>query len=558
MHPMKPYHLLLLATSTLAFGEKTVTPTIDSVGMFKNGLAVVRASFPIDGPGNYRWEKVPNVVHGSLWVESDGKVVIQSTTRMIEETDETEKPVGALQKDLAGKDITVIYRSGETNATATGTVWDIPPLSATKTWDTDYSSLNPSNGSYYWQRNRIFGNSNTPTQPTTGNFLVFTEKDGTRSYINQSNITALTVKGPFKPATRLVEKPVLIFEVGEVPKSGGTVAITYLTKGLAWMPSYRIDLTDPEELRIRHSAVIRNEMDNFDDAELQLISGYPNVRFGSVDSPLWPGTSLSSFFQQVNQSGSMGNGLSILSNAITQQAVYMNNSSRSEGSSLPNVAEAGNVSDDIHYEGIGKRSMKAGDTLSLDVMEDSAEYQRVVEWVVPDPRNERGRYDNNNAPTGGEAWDAVRFLNPFKAPMTTAATTITEKGAFRGQSQSDWVNPGQQTCIKVTRALSIRTRSTETEEEGERKIVYIGGNDYQRTTVKGRLTVRNFRAKEAVITIRCEFSGELLEADGYPDKSLRLEGATSVNPRRQLDWTITLPAGEEKELTYRYELLVDR
>ncbi|MDE0834783.1 MAG: hypothetical protein OSA84_00345 [Akkermansiaceae bacterium] len=109
----------------------------------------------------------------------------------------------------------------------------------------------------------------------------------------------------------------------------------------------------------------------------------------------------------------------------------------------------------------------------------------------------------------------------------------------------------------MDRALSIRTRSTETEEEGERKIVCIGGNDYQRTTVKGRLTVRNFRSEDTVVTIRCEFSGELLEADGDPEKSLRLEGATSVNPRRQLDWTITIPAGEEQELTYRYELLVD-
>lgn len=557
MRPMKPYHLLLFASSSLAFGEKTVTPTIDSVGMFKNGLAVVRASFPINGPGEYCWEKVPNVVHGSLWVESDGKVVIQSTTRMVEETDEAERPGGSLQKDLAGKDITVSFRSLETGGTVTGTVWDIPPISATKAWDTDYSALNPTSGSYYWQRNRFMGNNNPPVQPTTGSFLVVTQEDGTRSYINQSNITSLQVKGPFKPATRTVEKPVLLFEVGEVPESGGTVSITYLTKGLAWMPSYRIDLTDPAKLRIRHSAVIRNEMGDFDDTELQLISGYPNVRFGSVDSPLWPGTSLSTFFQQVNQSGSTGSGLNILSNAITQQTVYMNNPSRSDGSALPNVAEAGNVSDDIHYEGIGKRSMKAGDTLSLDVMEDGADYQRVVEWIVPDARDERGRYDNN-IPTGGEAWDAVRFLNPFKAPMTTAATTITEKGKFRGQGQSGWVNPGQQTCIQITRALSIRTRSTETEEEGERKIVYIGGNDYQRTTVKGRLTVRNFRSKDAVITIRREFSGELLEADGDPAKSLRLEGAASVNPRRQLDWTITLPAGEERELTYRYELLVDR
>ena len=64
--------------------------------------------------------------------------------------------------------------------------------------------------------------------------------------------------------------------------------------------------------------------------------------------------------------------------------------------------------------------------------------------------------------------------------------------------------------------------------------------------------------QEAVVTIRAEFSGELLEADGDPEKSLRTEGVTSVNPRRQLDWTIKLPAGEEKELTYRYEVLVDR
>jgi len=563
---MKPHHLLLLASASLAFGEKTVTPTIDSVGMFKNGITVVRASFPIDGPGDYVWEKVPNVVHGSLWVESDGMVIIQSTTRMVGETDEAEKPVGQLQRDLAGKTVTVTLKGMPAVSPSavtteqyifTGTVWDLPSLSETKTWDTDYSSLNPGNGSYYWYRSQLRGNNNTPAQPTTGNFLVLTDSGGTRRYIDQSTISSITVNGPFKPATRLVEKPVLIFGVGEVPETGGTVAITYLTKGLAWMPSYRIDLTDPEKLRIRHSAVIRNEMSDIDNTELQLISGFPNIRFGSVDSPLWPGTSLSSFFQQVNGSTPGGNAHNITSNRIDSQMIYMNTDSRSDGSPLPNVAEAGNVSDDIHYEALGKRSMKAGDTLSLDVMEDSAKYQRLVEWVVPDPRDDSGRY-NSRQKTGDEAWDAVRFLNPFKAPMTTAATTITEKGKFRGQSQSGWVNPGQQTCIKITRALSIRTRSSETEEEGERKIVYIGGNDYQRTTVKGRLTVRNFRSVDAVITNRCEFSGELLEAEGAPEKSLRLEGATSVNPRRQLDWTITLPAGEEKELTYRYELLVDR
>lgn len=560
---MKTHILLLLATVTLASAEKIVIPTTESVGMFKNGLTVVRATFPIDDPGDYVWENVPHVVHGSFWIESDAEVIVQSTTRMIEETAGAEAPNGRLQHDLAGKRVTVTLKGMPTLTPASstgeyiisGTVWDIPSPVTSRTWDTDYSSLNPNNGSYYWLRNQNPAN-NTHTQPSTGNFLVLDDDNKSRRYIDQSNIASIRVDGPFQPPTRNVEKPVLVFEVGEAPEKGGTVTITYLSKGLAWMPSYRIDLTDPEKLRIRHSAVIRNEMTDLENTELQLISGFPNIRFGSVDSPLWPGTSLSSFFQQVNQSNSPNNNLTITSNRIDYAVFSQNPTSGGGGAPVPDLSEVGNAADDIHYEGLGTRSMKAGETLSLDVMETSADYERVVEWIVPDPRDERGRYNSGGNPAN-EAWDAISFTNPFNAPMTTAATTITEDGKFRGQSQTGWVSPGQQTCVKITRALSIHTRSSEMEEEGERKIVYIGGNDYRRTSVKGRLSLRNFRSEDAVVTIRCEFSGDLLEADGDPAKSLRLEGTTSVNPRRQLDWKITLPAGEEKELTYRYEVLVD-
>jgi hypothetical protein len=142
--------------------------------------------------------------------------------------------------------------------------------------------------------------------------------------------------------------------------------------------------------------------------------------------------------------------------------------------------------------------------------------------------------------------------------MTTACAVIMEGGRFRGQSLSQWVNPGQRTSLRITKALSVRTESSEVEEEGQREIVWIGGNDYQRTKVKGRLEMRNFRGKDLMLTVRCEFSGELLEAEASPEKSLRTEGVASVNPRRQLDWTLKLPAGGEKVLNYRYQVLVDR
>lgn len=557
IRPMKPAVLLLLSASA-ALSETTVTPVFDSVAMFKNGLAAVRVSFPVEEPGNYIWEKIPQIVHGSLWVESDGEIDILATTRDLEITDEAETAHGNLQNDLGGKEVIVTFEETDNGVPtlASGKVWEIPAANHTQTWDTDYSSLNPNNNSYYWHRAQLSNNRILPTQPTTGNFLVLEEKTGGRRYINQGSISSVAVEGPFKPGTHKVQKPVLIFGVQRTPAKGGKVTITYLTKGLAWLPSYQLDLSDPENLSIRQNGVIRNEMGDLENTELQLISGYPNVRFGSVDSPMWPGTGLSAFFQQLDQSGNASGG------AITQQAVYLNSASRAGSAELPDIGEEEAGSDDIHYQSIGKRSLKAGDTLSLDVAAAKAKYERVVEWSVPDTRDGNGRYQHLSGGASGEddgeAWDAVRFSNPFDFPMTTAAASIVEGGRFRGQSISEWVNPGQQACVKITRALSIRTEAGETEEEGERQIVYIGGNDYQRTTVKGHLTVRNFRDKDAKLVIRCEFSGKLLEADGTPDASLRVEGATSVNPRRQLDWNITLPAGAERELTYRYEVLVDR
>jgi hypothetical protein len=532
--------LLVLVSCACAGEEKSVVPTFDSLGLFKNGMAVARASFRVDGPGLYRWDTVPRAVHGTLWVESDGAVEIRTTMRTVETSNEL--ATGDFQRDLAGKAVDVLLKSQLANVLSfSGTVWDAPPKPPA-----DLSATSDPFGS---QRFREI-----PPPTVAGNFLILTTADGGRRYLDRASIASVSLNGPFTPAARKEERPVLIFDVRDVPAGGGVVRVSYLTHGLAWMPSYRVDLTNPAKLAIRQNAVVRDEMSDFSDAELQLISGYPNVRFGTVDSPLWPGTSLAAFFQQVNQSGSASSG--VLSNALSQQAVYMNSAS-TNSAAFSEPAESGNASDDIHYESIGKRSMKAGDSLSLDVAAATADYERVVEWTVPDPRDERGRYRSAGA-AENDAWDAVRFANPFVFPMTTAAATIVEGGKFRGQSQSDWVNPGQRTCLRITRALSVRTQAGEVEEEGKREMVWIGGNDFQRTTVKGTLTVRNFRGTEATLVIRAGFSGELLEAEGDPAKSLRTEGVSSVNPRRDLEWTVKLPAGGEKSIGYRYAVLVDR
>ncbi|MGD7651654.1 MAG: hypothetical protein ACQCXQ_00470 [Verrucomicrobiales bacterium] len=552
--------LCCLGAAGFAAGETIVAPGIESVGLFKNGLAVVHASFPVTTAGSYCWETVPHVVHGSFWVESDGEVSVRTTSRVLASTGETEPARGNLQHDLAGKQVEVMLKNtpDKPGPLLRGTVWDVPVAAPARNWNTRYSSLQPNAGNYGWL-NVLSGTpaAGQPAVAGSGGFLILEEASGNRRYIAQSTIASLSVTGPFDPQVRRERRPVLVFDVARIPENGATVRVTYLTKGMAWMPAYQVDLSDPDTLNIRQSAVVRNEMADLEHTEIELISGFPNVRFGAVDSPIWPGTGLAAFFQQVNQSATSSN--SILSNSFMGQRIDLNNPNRGGGFfALPEVTENGNPSNDIHYQSIGRHDMIAGDSLSLDIASAKAAYKRVIEWVVDDPRDGRGHYHRNqNQADDDSAWDAVRFTNPFAFPMTTASAMVVEDGKFRGQSLSEWVNPGQQTSLRITRALSVRTESSEVEEEGKRETVWVGGNDYRRTSVTGKLVVKNFRATEVTMTIRCGFSGELIEADGEPGKSLRVDGVHGVNPRRELNWTVPVPAGGEKTLEYRYSVLVD-
>jgi hypothetical protein len=218
---------------------------------------------------------------------------------------------------------------------------------------------------------------------------------------------------------------------------------------------------------------------------------------------------------------------------------------------------------DLHYQSIGRRTLALGDSLTISLPSAEADYSRIVEWIVPDNRDYRGhmndhRNNQNSEKWHGVAWDSVLFKNPLKYPMTTGPAMVVADGKVLGQRTSYFVSPGEGTTQHITKALSVRILTSEQEEPNTRKVVYIGGNDYHRTDVKGTLTARNQRAETIELVIRRRFSGKLIEADDEPESRLLAEGVYSVNQRNELNWTIKLKPGEERVLSYKYSVLVDR
>jgi hypothetical protein len=364
-------------------------------------------------------------------------------------------------------------------------------------------------------------------------------------------------------ATIKQRKPVLLLTVPKKDGKPAEIFISYLTHGVSWAPSYRVDLSNPDTLSIEQNAVIKNELGDIENAEISLISGFPSVQFAHVTSPLSLRTTWTQFFQQLNQRVTPDNPIG--RNIVSQQAVMANSvtynyNDPSGGVDLSAMPSGEGV--DLHYQSIGKRTLLEDDSLAVSTASGKAPYKRIVEWIVPDTRTADGRYideyQRRQDPEKYEdaAWDAVRFKNPLPFPMTTAPAMIVSKGQFNGQRTSFWVNKGEETTLHITKALSLRTHYAENEESGNRDTVYFGSRTYRKVAVKGELVINNHRNEEVSMVIRRQFSGDLISADGSPKSVLREEGVYSVNKRNELIWNFDLKPGEEKTLAYRYTVLV--
>ena len=287
--------LCLLNTAHARADETAAKSRIVAVGLFKNGLAVIKREVTLGKAGTYVLDDVPEPVHGTYWIESVAPV--ESSVEMREvEVPVNELAPGNLQEDLAGKKVTIHFKGDKATPT-NGTVAKLKTLKS----ETARS------------RERILRDGDDPSvQPAR--FLVVQTAKG-RSYIETSEIAYVESEGTEEKIMRRM--PRLLLTVSETDKADSKVFVNYLTRGLSWAPSYRVDITDPKTLAVEQYAVVKNELADLDGTEIMLISGFPSVQFAHVTSPLASRTSLVQFFQELNQRG--WRGADVLSNSVLQQ-----------------------------------------------------------------------------------------------------------------------------------------------------------------------------------------------------------------------------------------------
>ncbi len=565
----------------------SLTPApIDTLALYKNGTAlVVRRVEPPAGGAPILLDGRLSPAHGTFWTDSPSPLSFLAATRTVALPPGHPAHPGPAQD---GSEATVWVRVPDAVAESLQAAAGADTASLVSLSDPagDHLVDIPLRGTtrladlFAGQNAIAIRNPGYAAPPIP---MTLRLDNGSTVSIPRSAIAGVVAKiAPRAETNATVSLPVL-----EVAGAAAPFRFSYLASGAAWAPSYRISLlpsgsgSGAPAARIEMAAEIRNELEDLSDVRLFLVSGYPNIESASIPSLLASGNTLPAFLDALSAPPSernRGRGWNSQRPLMTQAGWAANAASTDEfplPAPLPDVLPE-NAASDVHYRAVDPLTLAKGATLRLPLGAADAPVERFVEWTPGWKYDENGRRQKDDLEDQHAPWDALRFRNPFDAPLTTGPAFVFdasnpllasgEPAADRplGQTTLRWTNPGQEAVLRVTKALSVATTFSENIPGNikDYPTEQCYGWTWRRVTVEASLTAVNHRADPVTLVIRPAIAGEF-ESASIPPDSVRTEGArddrdgyNGRNPTQTLRWSLPLAPGETLSLTYRYTTLV--
>jgi hypothetical protein len=153
-------------------------------------------------------------------------------------------------------------------------------------------------------------------------------------------------------------------------------------------------------------------------------------------------------------------------------------------------------------------------------------------------------------------WHSICLKNSTKYPWTSAPTMVISGTRPISQDTLTYTPKAASSNWKITIATDIRSSHEEREIARQQNVQRRRGYEYDLVTVEGTLKVKNYKPKDVRLNIRKTLRGAV-DSQSDDGETVKLgEAITTDNPMSRLTWEITLKAGEERTVTYRYKVWV--
>ena len=539
---------ILIAPAALFAGEiadaPTPLPKTVAVAAFKNGLAFVlrQGEIPLSA-GTARLAPIPTATLGTLWlapVNPEARIDEIVAYRYNISGQRPISTIGEILRANAGKTVTITYQMKDYTGEVVG-LKDANPEAPT-------GAIAPADARYAPHKDYLLLRTDKRLMafPLGGISMANLPDDAILQETMQRQSQALRLK--MKGAS-----------------SREKISMGYLEHGLGWTPSYLISLTDDTNAQITMQAVVTDDAEDLQNAQLFFVVGVPNFTYANTLSPMSLQQSLVDFMKDAERDEDRKKSLGFLSNAIGGQAAMYD---RAEAVAPINLATgvdemASAPEEDLFLYSRSDVTLAKGERASYNVFSGSVAYEHLYNWEVEDqPRVDASGNvinPNQNPQDGNRAdsiWHLIRLKNSTKYPWTSAPALVVSGDKPVSQDTLTYTQKGATSTLRVTVATDIRASHEEREVTRQPEINHRRGYNYDLVTVEGRLKVKNYKSKQVHLAIGKTLRGKT-ELQSDQGKTVQLgEGIESDNPRSRLSWEITLAPGQERVVTYRYKIWV--
>lgn len=541
---------------------------IREVTVFKDGHAFVlhEGDVTTDGAGNVLLDYLPTPVIGTFWPYADdpnAKLRAVSAGKQRVSLEKTALSIrDLLQANLGAR---VEIREGDKYYRAT--IAGIPNSSAE-----EQEAVAPA------------GSGPQISQP--GQLILLKTETGTRA-IPIDRIQDVTfIDNPTAQLEYEEIRNLLKLELdwgGRVPAKTARVGMTYLQKGLRWIPHYKLHIDGNGTVKVQLQATLLNELADLDGVTANLLVGVPSFDFKSTVDPIAlreTAAQLSPYFQEGSQTAhAFSNSM-----MIQTQAVRMNEFRHAPVQPAadvdvgPDVANSGK-NEELFLFTIKDVTLAKGERMVLPVGEWTMKYRDVFRLEIPftPPLEVQQNFNSTQQAELAKLFHApkvkhvLRVTNDQQIPLTTAPALITSDRGVLGQGMMTYTSPGSSVDLTVTTAVNVPVSHKEDEIKRTPEAITWRNHSYMQIDMQGTIKLTNYRDKDIELEVVRTVMGaaDSVEADG----TIRRPSAwdedfigrphwwswyswpywwTHMNSFSRFEWKQTLKAGEGVELSYKW------
>ncbi|MBX3461654.1 MAG: hypothetical protein KF830_00645 [Planctomycetes bacterium] len=358
------------------------------------------------------------------------------------------------------------------------------------------------------QRERIRGRLLAVPQragaaPPAGAVLLLATGDGTRA-LPFASIASIEVEGEFVSEVAVArDREQLELTVAD-PKAGATVGVTYVQRGLRWIPAYRLDIDGAGKAAARLEATLINDLVDLDAATVHLVVGVPKFAFEGLVDPISLQQEAAAVAASTREASLLRQ---MMSNTLmTQTAGFAGGAAAPEPSPAVEGAEA---NEDLFVFTVRDVTLRQGERLVLPIAAFELEYRDVYTLLLPfSPPLEvqQGLQGSQILELARElaapkAMHVLRLRNTSTAPLTTAPALVLAKGRVLAQGRLRYAPVGRETDLEINVAIDIGV-DVEAIERGRQNEVVLADTAYRRVDLAGTVELRNHKRTPVEVEVR--------------------------------------------------------